>query len=97
MNQSAHGYKVIAADGVLGTSGAASIVYGVNIISDGTAGVVILRNGTTVSGTAVLTLTGTASKGVYFDFAAGVVFPDGCFVDIDVHVTPSCTIIYEQI
>lgn len=97
MTQTGHGYQVISQDGVLAASGSDVVVYGINIISDSTAGVVNLRSGTAVSGTIVLTVTGTASKGVYIDFGSGIVFPGGCFVDIDSHVTPSCTVIYELV
>lgn len=91
------GYDIIVEDGVLDTSGQAVAVYGINIISDGTAGDVNLRSGTAVTGDIIMTLTGTASTGVYIDLGAGVVFPTGCYVDIDAHVTPSCTLVYERI
>ncbi len=92
-----HGYQVVSSDIALGTSGHTTTVYGINIVSDGTAGVVVLRNGTTTGGTAILTLSGTASTGVYIDFGTGIVFPAGCFVDIDAHVTPSCTVVFENV
>lgn len=92
------GYQIVTEDAVVNTSGKAVVIYGVSIISDGTAGVVILRNGTSTAGTAVFTLTGTANKAENFDFGGvGVTFPDGCFVDINAHVTPSCTVWYEVI
>ena len=97
MSMIGNGYQVVTEDGILDASGKAVAVYGINIVSDGTAGVVILRNGAVVGATAVLTVTGTASKGVYIDFGGGLVFPDGCFVDIDAHVTPSCTVVYERV
>lgn len=92
-----NGYQVVSGDSVVGASGTPIAVYGINIISDGTAGVVILRNGTAVGDTAIITLTGTASKGVYIDFGGGIVFPSGCYCDIDTHVTPSCTVVYQTI
>lgn len=97
MNQYGHGSQVVSSDIVLGTSGTPVAVYGVNIISDGTAGVVILRDGTAGSGDVRISLTGTASKGVYIDIPGGIVFPTGCYVDIDAHVTPSCTVVFEQL
>lgn len=97
MNQNGHGSQVVSSDAVLNSSGAAVVVYGVNIICDGTAGVVVLRNGTTSGAALTISLTGTASAGTYVDFGGGVVFPSGCFVDIDTHVTPSCTVVYEKL
>jgi hypothetical protein len=89
-------YQVVTADAVVGTSGAATVCYGISITSDGTAGVVILRNGTTTSGTAVMTLTGTASTTDIFDFGGvGVLFPDGLFADVDAHTTSS-TVLYKK-
>lgn len=84
-------------DGAVGTSGEATILYGINIKTDGeTGGVVVLRNGTSTSGTAVFTFTGTAQKSTNFDFGGnGVLFPDGLFYDEDANVTSS-TVIYEQ-
>jgi hypothetical protein len=96
MNNYGHGYKVITEDGVVGTSGKPHVVYGVNIISDGTAGVVNLRNGAAVGADIVIALTGTANKGVWFNFEDGLMFPAGCYCDVDAHVTPQCTIVCEQ-
>lgn len=92
------GYAVISADGVLNTSGAPVAVYGFQILSgDGGAGSVVLRNGTTTGGTAVITEEGTQSQGVTFDFGGiGVVFPSGCFVDLGADTT-SVTVFYEKI
>lgn len=90
------GYKVISADGVLGDSGKAVAVYGMNIISGGTAGVVILRDGATVGSTSVIQEVGTISVGKSIGYYVGVVFPNGCFVDIDANVT-QVTLFYEQI
>jgi len=98
MSELGKGYQVVASDIAITTAGTPVAVYGVNITSDGTAGAVLLRNGSTVSGTLIMTLLGTASKTVHVNFGGvGVVFPDGCFVDVDAHVTPSCTVIYERV
>ena len=97
MYSSFAGYQVVTADLALNTAGSAVVVYGINIISDGTAGVVNLRGGAVVGASIVMTLTGTINKGIYIDLGTGVVFPDGCFVDISANVTPSCTLVYEKI
>ena len=92
------GFTTATSDSVVGVSGAPTVVYGLNIVSGGGgAGRVILRNGATTGGTAVITLDGTTSKGVQFDFGGnGVVFPAGCFADLDTNVS-AMTIIAESL
>lgn len=84
---SRHGTQLVTADGVLGISAAPKYVYGLHIISGGTAAVVSLRNGTAVTDTIYVTETGTANKGIDFNFGEGYHFPAGCFVDVDVNTT----------
>lgn len=93
----APGYQIISADGVLNTSGAAVRVFGINIDSGGGgAGVVILRNGTSGSATAVVTESGTTGAGRHIDFGdAGFYFPAGCYVDIDANVD-QVTVIFRR-
>lgn len=96
MSVLAKGYQVFASSAVLDVSGDDEAVYGVNIVSDTTAGVVTLRDGTSGSATAILQLTGTISKGVYIDFGQGIIFPGGCYVSLDAHVT-AATVCYERV
>jgi hypothetical protein len=94
---SAVGFSRIVADGVLSTSGEPVAIYGMNIISGGTAGVVNLRDGTAVSGAINIQEKGTASQGKSINYGGhGIVFPNGCYVDIDANVT-SVTISYERL
>lgn len=75
-------------DAAVGASGAAIRVFMLHIISDGTAGVAILRNGTSTAGTAFVTESGTISTGKTINFGTqGMIFPAGCFLDVDSHVT----------
>lgn len=60
-------------------------VFSVHLVSDGTASTVILRNGTSAAGTAFIQVDGVVSKGATLDFANGILFPNGCFVDVDSH------------
>jgi hypothetical protein len=82
------GLQFLTADGVVGASGKPVRVYSIHIISSGGgAAAVSLVNGT-AAGTAVITETGTTSKGVTFSYGAtGMPFPSGCFVDIDTNTT----------
>lgn len=73
-------------DAAVGVSGQPTRVFTLHVISDGTAGVAILRNGTSSSGTAYVTETGTISTGKTVNFGTqGMLFPAGCFLDVDSH------------
>lgn len=88
------GTQLLIADGPVQASGVAVRVFAVHIISTSTAAVVSLRNGTSTAATSYATLTGTISTGVNFTFGeAGLLFPAGCFVDIDANTT-SVTVAY---
>lgn len=81
----------ITADGAVGTSGAATRIFSIHIVSAGTAAVVSFYNNTSASGTAFLKLTGTVSTGATTIFSSpGLLFPAGCFVDVDVNTTSVC-------
>lgn len=92
------GYAVLTEDGVLNTSGEPVAVYGFHILSGaGGNGSVVLRNGTTTGGTAVITEEGTQSQGVTYDFGGvGLVFPSGCFVDFGTNAS-AVTVFYERL
>lgn len=98
MSEIGKGYKVVSSDSVIHSSGTPIAVYGLNLVSGAGGGSkVILRNGTTSAGTAVITYTGVTSEGKSDFFGGvGVVFPSGCFVDTDANIE-SCTIVYEVI
>ena len=82
-----NGSQLITADGVVGVSGQAKIVYCIHIISGGTAAVVSLRRGTAVTDTIGVTQTGTISTGATFNYEGGLFFPGGCYVDVDANTT----------
>lgn len=90
------GTVLITADGVVGTSGIATRVFFIHIISGGTAAVVSLRNGTTVTSTIYVTETGVISTGSTKSYGAnGILFPAGCFCDVDTNTT-SVLVSFEQ-
>lgn len=79
---------VSGTDAAIGTAGKPIRVFTVNFLSDGTAGVLILRNGTSASDTVYVTENGVISSGkTVFYGPAGILFPAGCFMDLDTHVT----------
>lgn len=83
-------------DAAVGTAGVSTRVFVIHIISGGTAAVVSLRNGATVSGTIYVTETGTISTGKTIAYGVnGITFPSGCFVDVDTNTT-SVLVDYEQ-
>jgi len=82
------GSVLFTADGALPPSGQPVRIYNMHIISGGSAGVVSLRDGTTVADTIRITETGTASTGRTIEFGeTGVLFENGCFYDEDANVT----------
>ena len=88
MSSMLNGSQLVTADGVLGISGQAKIVYSIHILSGGGGGgVVLLRRGTAVGDTIGISQTGTTSIGVTFNYEGGMYFPAGCFVDVDANVT----------
>lgn len=70
----------------IGASGVAVRVFTLHLISDGTATVTSLRNGTSGSATAYATETGTVSTGKTINYGTqGMLFPAGCFLNVDAH------------
>lgn len=89
MIQNAGSQAIVSGTGAaIGTSGKPTRVFCINFTSDGTAGVFILRNGTSASGTAFVTENGVISSGKTVAYGqTGIMFPAGCFMDIDAHCT----------
>lgn len=72
-------------DAAVITSGKPVRVFSISALSDGTATVVKLYNGTSTGGDLYLQIDGTISKAVVQDFSHGILFPAGCFADVDSH------------
>jgi len=88
------GSQLITADGPVGSSGVAMRVFMIHIISGATAAVVSLRNGTSAGATAYVTQTGNINTGATFTYGLqGMLFPAGCFCDVDGNTT-SVTVTY---
>ena len=88
MIQNAGSQLVGTTDAAIQASGTAVRVFMIHIISGGSGAVVSLRNGTSASATAFITQTGTANTGATFTYGTqGMLFPSGCFVDVDVNTT----------
>jgi len=80
------GSTYLTADGAVGKSGSPTRVFtAIATAAAGGAGELVLRNGTSASGTVYFVKDGSdASHSDIFDFGPeGVVFPDGCFFDKD--------------
>lgn len=79
---------VSGTDSAIGPSGKPIRVFSINFLSDGTAGVLLLRNGTSASDTVYVTENGVVSSGKTITYGtAGILFPAGCFLDVDTHIT----------
>ena len=73
-------------DSVIGKLGSPVRVFQKTVLSDGTAGVCILRNGVDTNGTVFVNSTNTINKSVTLTFGEeGILFPAGCFADVDAH------------
>jgi len=82
-------------DAAIGTSGKPIRVFDAILVSGGTASTVILKNGTTTSGTSIIQLDGTINKATNWSSAQGVRFPAGCFADVDAN-TAALTVSYVE-
>ena len=89
--------QVVTADGVVGTSGAETVVFAL-ICNSGAAAPTIgaIHNGTSGSGTKLLNIQATdeTSNSAFFG-ENGVHFPDGCYVDITT-TGGDVTVVYNQ-
>ena len=77
----------LTADGLVGSSGVPIRIFSVHLVSGGTASTTTFNNGTLVGDTAWVQVDGTASKGVTVNFAGGVRFPLGCYMNTDANIT----------
>jgi len=76
------------ADSAIGTSGKPIRLFAVNMLSGGTAGQLVLRNGTTASAAIWVREVGTVSTGKTVTYGTyGILFPAGCFYDDDSNFT----------
>lgn len=88
MIQNSGSQAFTTSDVVIGTSGKPTRVFAINFLSGGTAGVIILKNGTSASGTAFVQENGVISSGKTVTYGTtGVLFPAGCFLDLDTNVS----------
>lgn len=90
------GSQKISADGVVGVSGKPIRVFAF-IVRSGAGGnaVTVAYNGTGTGGTEYDTLNGTQSLTVRISYPGGLLFPSGCYLDIDTN-TSYVTVIYTQ-
>lgn len=89
------GFQRITGDAQIGSGPVA--IFGINLISGGSASTLALKNGTDTTGTIVIQEKGTASQGVSFSYGGnGIVFPSGCFADADANIS-AATIWYQTL
>lgn len=89
------GQQRVTADAVVGGSGVPARVFCVTLVSGGTASTLVLRNGTSASGTAFEQIDGIASQSVTKNYAGGLFFPLGCFADADANISYA-TVIFDK-
>jgi hypothetical protein len=86
----------LTADGIIGGSGKKIRVSSVEFMSNGTAGILVLRNGAADTATVYVTRTGVINSSVTVSWPEGLTFPDGCFFDKGTNVT-SVVVEFEQL
>jgi hypothetical protein len=89
------GTQRITADSALVANGRPVRIFNVNLVSGGTASTLTLRNGTSASANAFDQVDGAASLSVTKNWAGGLFFPDGCFLDVDANISYA-TVSYES-
>lgn len=82
-------------DSLVGTSGKPIRIFSIHLVSGGTLSTTTFKNGTSTSGTAWVQVDGLASSGVTLNFAGGVRFPAGCYMDTDANIS-YCTVTYTE-
>lgn len=82
----------LAADGYVDSTNATRI-FALIIKSGGTAAVVAAQNGS--GGTEYDSITGTINTTVIRQYPGGLLFPSGCYIDLDTN-TSYVTAIYER-
>ena len=97
MFQNFTGTQLVTADAAISAAGVPVRVFSIHILSGGGgAAIVSLRAGGTVGGTINVTETGTVSTGKTFNYGKyGLLFPTGCFCDVDANTT-SCAVQFEK-
>lgn len=82
------GATSLTADGSLGTAGKPIRLFAVNMLSGGTAGILVLRNGTVVGDAIWVQETGVINTGKTVEYGPhGILFPRGCWYDDDSNFT----------
>lgn len=89
------GSKVITSSDALVDSTNPTVVYAVIVKSGGTAASVLLKLAAT-GGQEYDQIDGTINKAIVRSYPGGLLFPTGCFVDLDANTT-YVTVIYERI
>ena len=84
------------ADASIGTAGKPIRLFAVNMLSGGTAGILVLRNGTAAGDAVWVQETGVINTGKTVTYGVhGILFPNGCWYDDDSNFT-SVTFEYSE-
>lgn len=83
----ASGTQRLTADGALSPSGSPVRIWSIIVKSGGSPASVLVKNGTSTAGTAYDQITGTADQAVVINYEAGLVLPDGGYIDVDTNTS----------
>lgn len=91
------GYQVRTTDGVIGTSGSAKNIYGFTATAGGSNATIDIHDGTSTSGTKVITIVVPSSSSRTVSFGSSPVrFGSGCYINLDAN-TNAITTFYEEV
>ncbi len=90
------GMQKLTADGSVGVAGKKIRLYGIIVNSDASGSAVDLHDGTDTNGAKLDTITGAASVSTRVNYAGGLIFSSGLYINLDGTHTAFVTAIYEQ-
>ena len=75
------------ADAQVGAGSRPCRVYWIHLVSGGTASTTSLENATGTGGDDYIQVDGKANESVTLNFAGGVLFPEGCYMNTDANIS----------
>lgn len=91
------GSQRLTTDGVIGVSGKPVRIYNVEMLNDASVGELVIRDGTTDSGTIYIKKNGVVIADTdTFNWEGGFFFPNGAFFDKDAN-TVAVVVNFEQV
>ena len=98
MSYNNSGTETFTADSVVGISGEPVRIYSIYWVKETGAETMVVRSGTSDSGTIIIEQVSTADDGNFLDFGAeGILFPSGAFYDESTAITTATFTFKEEL